>query len=194
MQRALRRAFFLDRDGVINALVAREGRLTSPRTDEEFRILPNVPEAIRQIRSAGFLVIVVTNQPEIKRGLVKKEPVDRFHRQIRSELAIDDIRVCYHDTDDRCLCRKPEPGLLIDSAQRWNIGLSQSFLVGDRRKDIEAGQRAGCTTMLVRASYNHDAAWHADFLVENLNHALEIAIYRPALEQLKTDPTRPPCP
>ena len=178
MQKPQRRAFFLDRDGVINAVVTREGQLTSPRTDEEFQILSNVPEAIRQMRSAGFLVIVVTNQPEIRRGLVARETVDRFHSQIRSELAIDDIRVCYHDTEDRCSCRKPEPGLLVASAKQWNIRLSQSFLVGDREKDIEAGRRAGCTTMLIRAPYNQAASSTRDFLVENLDHAVKIALQR----------------
>lgn len=175
MQKPLRRAFFLDRDGVINAVVTREGQLTSPRRDEEFHILPSVPEAIVQMRSAGFLVIVVTNQPEISRGLVQRETVNRFHSRMRSELAIDDIEVCYHDTEDRCSCRKPEPGLLVASAKRWNIGLSQSFLVGDREKDIEAGRRAGCTTMLIHAPYNQAAA-APDFLVESLDHALKIAL------------------
>ncbi|MCI0419668.1 MAG: HAD family hydrolase [Acidobacteria bacterium] len=176
MQKPPRRAFCLDRDGVINAVVTCEGRLTSPRTDEEFQILPRVSEAIRQMQSAGFLVIVVTNQPEISRGLVERETVDRFHSRIRSELAIDDIRVCYHDTEDRCSCRKPEPGLLVASAKQWNIRLGQSFLVGDREKDIEAGRRAGCTTMLIRAPYNQGPAATPDFLVESLDHAVKIAL------------------
>ena len=148
----MRRAIFLDRDGVLNAAVLRAGVSSPPINLSEFRILPGVADACAHLRQAGFLLIVVTNQPDVRRGSSSLESVEAINREIRSSLPVDDIRVCYHDDIDQCSCRKPKPGLLLEAAADWQIDLSASFMVGDRWKDIEAGNRAGCRTVLI-----HDA-------------------------------------
>lgn len=147
-------AVFLDRDGVLNRPVIKEGKSFPPASPGEFEILPGVQEACRQLKQAGFVLIVATNQPDVARGSQSLETVESMHQILRSQLPLDDIRTCYHDDQDRCGCRKPQPGLLLEAAGQWHINLHQSFMVGDRWKDIEAGRRAGCRTVFIDWNYN----------------------------------------
>ncbi len=143
------RAIFLDRDGVLNQAVLRAGISSPPANVGELRILPGVSDACAVLKGAGFLLIVVTNQPDVSRGSAAQETVEAINQELRANLPLDDIRACYHDDRDGCLCRKPNPGLLLQAAVDWKIDLGGSFMVGDRWKDIEAGKRAGCRTILV---------------------------------------------
>jgi D-glycero-D-manno-heptose 1,7-bisphosphate phosphatase len=149
----MRRAVFLDRDGVVNRALVREGKPYPPPTLADLRLLPGVREACRMLREAGFALIVVTNQPDIARGIAKAGEVGEMHSRLRRFLQLDDVRVCPHDDEMRCECRKPKPGLLLEAAQAWNIDLSASFLVGDRWRDVEAGHRAGCQAIFVDYGY-----------------------------------------
>src|SRR2546423_6051889 len=149
-----RRAVFLDRDGVLNRAFVRNGKPYPPSSLEELEILPGAPEACRELRDAGFLLIMVTNQPDVARGTQTREAVEAINQVLLDRLRLDDIKVCYHDSADGCSCRKPEPGMLLESARDWNVNLSQSVLVGDRWKDIEAGRRAGCKTVFVDCGYS----------------------------------------
>jgi len=149
----MRRAVFLDRDGVVNRALVREGKPYPPPTLSDLRLLPGVREACRMLREAGFALILVTNQPDIARGTANAGEVGEMHSRLRRFLQLDDIRVCPHDDDARCECRKPKPGLLFEAAQAWNIDLRSSFLVGDRWRDVEAGHRAGCQSIFVDYGY-----------------------------------------
>jgi D-glycero-D-manno-heptose 1,7-bisphosphate phosphatase len=152
----LRRAVFLDRDGVINRGVFKAGRPFAPFSLDEYEILPGVPEALAALRAAGFLLVVTTNQPDVARGLGLREQVEAIHAYIRRHLALDDIRVCYHDDRDRCACRKPHPGMIFAAAVEHEIQIAHSFMVGDRWRDIGSGKNAGCTTILVNAFPERD--------------------------------------
>lgn len=143
------RAIFLDRDGVLNQAVWRAGVSSPPADMDELHVLPDVLDACRLLKGAGFLLIVVTNQPDVARGVTPRETVEAINEQLRTNLPLDDLRVCYHDDRDQCSCRKPNAGLLLQAALDWKIELAASFMVGDRRKDIEAGRRAGCRTVLI---------------------------------------------
>jgi D-glycero-D-manno-heptose 1,7-bisphosphate phosphatase len=147
----LNRAVFLDRDGVLNSLVLRNGKATAPFLLDELQILPGVPEALAALRAAGFQLIVVTNQPDVALGQAEKAHVEAINALMRACLPIDDIRVCYHKEGDGCACRKPHPGMIYAAAVEREIELARSFLVGDRWRDIGAGKAAGCTTILVNA-------------------------------------------
>lgn len=147
------RAVFLDRDGVVNRAILREGKPYPPATLSDLRLLPGVREACRKLREAGFALILITNQPDISRGAVSAAQVDEINGKLRRFLQLDDVRVCPHDDKDRCACRKPRPGLLLEAARRWNIDLANSFVVGDRWRDVEAGQRAGCQSVFVDYGY-----------------------------------------
>jgi D-glycero-D-manno-heptose 1,7-bisphosphate phosphatase len=146
------KAVFLDRDGVINRAVVRDGKPHPPDSIEELEVLPGVPDALLKLRGAGFRLIVVTNQPDVARGTQTREVVEAMHVRLMSELPVDDVVTCYHDGDG-CDCRKPKPGALLDAAHRHGVELEQSFMVGDRWRDIEAGQRAGCRCLFVDHGY-----------------------------------------
>jgi D-glycero-D-manno-heptose 1,7-bisphosphate phosphatase len=154
----MRRAVFIDRDGVINRNVPRDGKACAPRTLRDFRLLPGVERAVEQLRQAGFLIVIVTNQPDIGNGDVAPETVEAMHARLRARLAPDAIEMCPHGQDAGCDCRKPKPDMLRRAAKRLDIALPSSFMVGDRGSDILAGRTAGCYTVLVRRSANNAAA------------------------------------
>jgi D-glycero-D-manno-heptose 1,7-bisphosphate phosphatase len=145
------RAVFLDRDGVLNRGVTRDGRPWAPFSLTELEILPGVPDALAALRAAGFQLVVVTNQPDVSRGFVTRTAVDVIHEYMRQQLPLDEIRVCFHDDQDGCACRKPKPGMIFAAAVEREIQLARSFMVGDRWRDIGAGRAAGCRTILVNA-------------------------------------------
>ena len=138
-----RRAVFLDRDGVINRAMVRDGRPFPPASLSELEIPGGVPEALERLSGAGYLLIVVTNQPDVARGTIPREAVESMNALLQATLPLTEIRVCYHDSGDGCACRKPGPGMILEAAREHDIDLPESFLVGDRWRDVEAGARAG---------------------------------------------------
>ncbi len=148
-----RRAIFLDRDGVLNRVLIRNGRPFPPLSLAEVEIPPDVPIALSRLRTAGFLLIVVTNQPDVARGIQRLKVVESINAALAQELPLDAFRVCYHDDSDNCECRKPAAGLLLATAREMRLDLTASFMIGDRWRDIEAGRRAGCTTILIDRGY-----------------------------------------
>jgi D-glycero-D-manno-heptose 1,7-bisphosphate phosphatase len=148
------RAVFLDRDGVINRAIVRDGKPYPPSTPDELELMPGVEGALRRLKSAGFLLIVVTNQPDVARGTATRVDVDRIHATLARTLPIDEFCVCFHDDSDHCTCRKPLPGMLLDSAVRWHIDLAKSYMIGDRWRDVAAGQAAGCDAVFIDHGYD----------------------------------------
>lgn len=153
----LRRAVFLDRDGVLNEAVVRNGKPYPPAGLPELVVCADAPAACSRLHDAGFLLVVVTNQPDIARGTTTRALVDSIHDVLKGRLPLDDVRVCAHDDADDCECRKPRPGMLLQAAREFGISLADSFLVGDRWRDIEAGRRAGCRPIFVDRGYNERA-------------------------------------
>lgn len=170
----MKRAVFLDRDGVINRAIVRDGLPYPPANLSELIILPGVTEALEELHAANYLLIVVTNQPDVARGITKKADVEEINAHLLSRLSLDHIKVCYHDSVDGCFCRKPLPGALIDSGKEFQIDLSKSFMVGDRWRDIEAGQSAGCKTFFINYRYAEKQPETPDFIVSSLMEAQKI--------------------
>jgi D-glycero-D-manno-heptose 1,7-bisphosphate phosphatase len=164
---------FLDRDGVLVESTARDGVPQSARSLAELRILPGVAGACERLREVGFVLIVVTNQPDVARGTLTVEAVGEMHHELQQRLPLDDIAVCFHDDGDGCDCRKPQPGLLLAAAERWRVDLATSFLVGDRWRDVEAAHRAGCRAIFVDRGYGENIASEPDATVRNLEEAAE---------------------
>lgn len=164
------RAVFFDRDGVIVRTILRKGfRLpTSPFRMDEFAIFPWVSTALEVIRGTGFLRILVTNQPDVKRGLVSYDEWRAMQDKVE-ELGFDDIFICPHLTKDNCECKKPKPGMLLRAAEKWDIDLTRSYMIGDTSADTLAAQAAGCISILVNYFYNLDVA--ADYVVDNIIEA-----------------------
>lgn len=166
------RAVFLDRDGVLNAAVVRSGKPHPPASAEDVVLLPGVVEACATLRSAGRVLICITNQPDIARGLQTREAVDAINGAIRRACALDDVRVCPHDDADGCGCRKPSPGLITDAARDWGISLAGSVVVGDRWRDVESGRRAGCRTVFIDHGYAERRPEAPDFVAGSLSQAV----------------------
>ena len=167
----MRKAVFLDRDGVINRALVREGKPYPPANLTELEILPGVEAALSALHSAGWMLVVVTNQPDVARGTALRANVEEINHYLQQQLPIDEFRTCYHDGIDGCQCRKPLPGSLLDSAKTHNIDLAASFMVGDRWRDMEAGTSAGCKTIFVDYGYDEKQPEHIDFNVQSLAEA-----------------------
>jgi D-glycero-D-manno-heptose 1,7-bisphosphate phosphatase len=168
---ALRRAVFLDRDGVLNKALVRAGKPYPPTSLAELEILPGVPDALERLRLREFLLIVVSNQPDVARGTVTRGTVEAINSALERVLPIDEFIICYHDDADGCSCRKPRPGMLRDAARKWSIDLSASFMVGDRWRDVEAGRSAGCKTVFIDHGYDERQPIQVDCQVKSLFEA-----------------------
>jgi D-glycero-D-manno-heptose 1,7-bisphosphate phosphatase len=179
-----RRAVFLDRDGVINRAVVRDGTPYPPERVEDLEVLPGVPEALMRLHTAGFRLIVVTNQPDVARGTQRRTVVDAMHDRLASTLPIDEFRVCGHDDRDACACRKPKAGLLTAAARDAGLSLPASFMVGDRWRDVEAGRRAGCTTIFIDWGYEERRPEQPDVIVQSLPDAVDWILSRSPSEGL----------
>ncbi len=161
-------AVFLDRDGVINRAMLREGKPYPPARLDEFELLPGSMKSLPLLAASGYVLIGITNQPDVARGTQSRSNVEAFNSLIQAQLPVSEIFVCYHDNSDNCPCRKPKPGLILQAMEKYGLDLSRSWMVGDRWKDIAAGQAAGLRTIFVdyhyRETYN---GLPADFTVED---------------------------
>lgn len=176
-----RKAVFLDRDGVLNAAIVKNGKPYPPASLEEVVIPEDVQAGLAALKSAGYLLIGATNQPDVARGTTAKSIVESINAKLMATLNLDEIRVCYHDDQDQCQCRKPLPGLLIEAAHQYNVDLTKSIMIGDRWKDIEAGKKAGCKTVWLDYRYQepflasvpdfiaHHFAEAAHWIINNFN-------------------------
>jgi len=172
------RAVFLDRDGVINRALERNGKPYPSTNLDEFEIFPEVPEACRRLKAAGFLLIVATNQPDVGRGALSRKAVEEIHAEMRRKLPIDRVEVCYHPGKglSDCNCRKPKPGMLLRAARELDIDLAQSWMVGDRWRDVDCGHAAGCRTIFIDRGYAEELKQPPDFRVKSLLEAAEVIV------------------
>jgi D-glycero-D-manno-heptose 1,7-bisphosphate phosphatase len=149
----LKRAVFFDRDGVLNVSPLRAGKPHPPSRIGELQMHEGASESVRLVIEAGFVPVIVTNQPDVARGIVTGETVDAINREVANRTGIAAVYTCCHDDADACACRKPGPGLLLRAASDLELDLSRSYLVGDRLKDVQAGRAAGCATIFIDLHY-----------------------------------------
>jgi len=174
LEKPLRRAVFLDRDGVLTNAVVRNGKPYPPAVPSEFHILPDTAESLARLKEQDFLLFVVTNQPDVARGKQTRDNVELMNRELREKLPLDDVFTCFHDDADACDCRKPRPGLMTRAAEQYGIDLSRSFLAGDRWRDIDAGASAGCRTILIDRGYSErEPAAAPNARVKSLSEAVD---------------------
>ncbi|MEM9138494.1 MAG: HAD-IIIA family hydrolase [Pseudomonadota bacterium] len=152
-----KRAVFLDRDGVLTIPVFRDGRSYAPRLLQDFRLYPAAKDAVKRLKKDGFLVVVVTNQPDVTTGILPERTLAEMHRRLKAALPVDGIEVSTATRDAPDRRRKPEPGMLEDAAGKWDIDLASSYMVGDRASDITCGMRAGCRTVFIDLGYTAEA-------------------------------------
>jgi len=173
-----RPAVFLDRDGVVVIPEFRDGRSFAPTCLENFQIYPAAAAGLQALRDAGYLLVVVTNQPDVGRGIIPNDVINAMHNRLRSVLPIDHIEVCPHISEDMCECRKPRCGMLRRVSGILDIILDQSFMIGDRKSDIEAGKAAGCRTIFIDHNYQSeqkptDANWTVKSIEQSVRCILD---------------------
>lgn len=175
----LKPAIFLDRDGVLNTSIIKDSKSYAPRRLEDFHIFPEAAQITRAFKEAGFLVIVVTNQPDVGNGFVEQAIVDSMHVILAKTLLLDGIKVCYHPQIAGCQCRKPKPGMLLEASTEFGIDLRKSYMIGDRIGDVLAGQAAGCRTIFIDYGYaetTKEQVKLADFVVGSLQEASSVIL------------------
>ena len=170
----MKKAVFLDRDGVINKAFIKEGLPTSPHSLDELKILPGVKESVLRLKKLNFVCLVVTNQPDVTRGKINKNTVIKMNNFLQKEIKLDDFFVCYHDDEDNCECRKPKPGLLLQASKKWDVNLKKSFIIGDRWRDIQAGEKVGCKTIFLEYNYIDIKPKNPNFITDTLLNATYI--------------------
>ncbi|MCE9610134.1 MAG: HAD family hydrolase [Chthoniobacter sp.] len=173
----MKRAVFLDRDGVINRPVVRDGKPFPPATVADFELLPEVVEACAELKGAGFLLVVATNQPDVGRGTQRRTEVEAMHALMCSALPLDRVEVCYDPGQGQASdFRKPAPGMLLRAARELDIDLAQSWMIGDRWRDIDCGTAAGCRTIFIDHGYAEPLRTAPDFRARSLHAAVPLII------------------
>jgi D-glycero-D-manno-heptose 1,7-bisphosphate phosphatase len=172
----MKKAVFLDRDGVVNKSILLNGKPTPPNTPQDVEILEGVVEAIETLKLHDYVPIVITNQPDVARGLITKDEVIAINAYIGRVTKIGHFYTCFHDDSDSCVCRKPQPGLIYQAAKDLAIDIKNSHLIGDRWRDIAAGQAAGCKTFFIDYSYDEKQPQLPYSTVLSLKDAVEIII------------------
>jgi D-glycero-D-manno-heptose 1,7-bisphosphate phosphatase len=178
----MKRAVFLDRDGVLTHSELRDGKAYAPKKMEDFIIFPEAENILNELKRLGFLLIVVTNQPDVGNGLVQQSVVETMHQKLRVVLPIDDVKTCYASQKENSPMRKPAPGMLLEAAEEWDIDLSESFMVGDRWSDVTAGKAAGCRTIFLNRGYQEQQPDRPNYVVQSLEEALEAILEKEYLE------------
>jgi D-glycero-D-manno-heptose 1,7-bisphosphate phosphatase len=176
MVKVLKPAVFLDRDGVLSVPEFREGRSFAPRRVEDFKLYDHSISSLQRLKAADFLLIVVTNQPDVGNGLVGREIVEEMHRMMIQTLPLDAVEVCYHSNNDGCSCRKPMAGMLLRAGERLGVDFNNSFMIGDRGSDILAGKKAGCRTIFIDLGYSKEDPCAPDFFASDLWQATDIVV------------------
>lgn len=166
------RAFFLDRDGVINKSLLKKGKPLAPREFKQFKIIKNVDKSLIFLKKQGFKNIIITNQPDIKKGLIKNSTSKRINKEIKKKLQIDDIFICKHTDEDNCNCRKPKTGLIKKAKKKWNIDLKKSYLIGDRWRDIFLANKLKINCFYIDKNYKERKPKKYNYKVKNLYAAI----------------------
>jgi D-glycero-D-manno-heptose 1,7-bisphosphate phosphatase len=167
----MKRAVFIERDGILNKVRNGPKQQITPIGLEDFQVVTSISEGLKKLKAVGYVLIATTNQPGLSRGYQSRRELDRMHDLLRKSLPLDDIMVCPHDEADHCPCRKPRPGLLIEAAFKWHLSLEQSFVVSDKWQDAEAARSSGCTSVILKSPWNGEV--HRDFLLNDFGTAVD---------------------
>ncbi len=166
------KAIFLDRDGVINRTIIKNHKPYPPKTINKFKVYNDV-KLLNNLKKKYYLIII-TNQPDVKNKIIKKELVKKFHKKILNKLLVDKIYVCYHNDQDKCSCRKPGIKFFLDAKKKFNLSLKKSYFIGDRWRDMLAGNKAKCINIFLDRNYfeNFKYKFKYHYKCKNLKQAI----------------------
>lgn len=171
----MRRAIFFDRDGVINNAVLRKGRPYSPIDWSEFSWVSGIQYVSQKLKEAGFLLFCITNQPDVGRRLQDHSMIEAFHQYILENLPLEKIYACYDCNDENPL-RKPKPGMILELCKQYELDLEDCWVVGDRWKDVDAGNAAGCRTIFLDYGYDEALKSTPDYIISDLHELISLII------------------
>ena len=169
----MNKAIFLDRDGVISKSFLIGGKSFAPRKFKDFKIFSSSAKLVKRLKLAGYMVFVVTNQPDVGKKLISKNTLKKMHNKIIKEMEVDQIYSCVHSQNAGCYCRKPKPGMILKAAKKYNIDLKRSFMVGDRASDIKAGLKAKCRSIFLDKKYKEQKPKAQEATFSNLAEATQ---------------------
>ena len=172
-----KRAIFFDRDGTLIHAVHRPEfpkKITAPFSFNELRFISLGSAVLKRVKELGYLRIMITNQPDVAYGYMPEDEWERIQQCVTETLALDDVFMCRHRSEDKCPMKKPSSLMLVAAADKWGIDLSSSYMIGDTEKDIRAGKAAGCKTILVQRFYNTEFEKEADIVIPSLRHVLDV--------------------
>jgi D-glycero-D-manno-heptose 1,7-bisphosphate phosphatase len=172
----MNKSVFFDRDGIINKALVKNNKPYSPLTVKEFKFTDYIKLGCEALERAGFFLFIVTNQPEISRGNLQQNELNLINLLIYQTLPVKEILVCPHSHEDLCSCRKPSAKMISDAANSYNIDLKNSWLIGDRWKDIDCGFKAGCKTIFVDYNYDEILKEKPNFIVSSVSSAINIIL------------------
>jgi D-glycero-D-manno-heptose 1,7-bisphosphate phosphatase len=162
---------FIERDGVLNKVRLERQHQMSPLTSAEFKVNQEAAPLLKKLKAVGLVIIATTNQPGLSDGRLSRRELDRMHEVLRCALPLDDIIVCPHSETDRCSCRKPKPGLLIEAKFKWHLDMDRSFAISDKWQDAEAARAAGCNSVMIKSPWVGSV--HHDFLLPDFAAAVD---------------------
>ena len=171
-----KQAVFFDRDGVITVSIDLNGKGYAPRNLDDFKFYEDASESLLKTHAAGFINVVVSNQPDVSNGLLSEGVLESMNDRMLRELAIDEVNNCPHNSDNNCICRKPKPGMIQSAAERLDIDLSNSWMIGDRDGDIAAGSSAGLRTIFIDRNWLEESGSLAEFKFASLTEAVELIL------------------
>jgi len=167
----MKRAVFLDRDGVLSKTYIKNGKSFAARKLKDFKLFCDSKESVKKLKLAGFIVIVVTNQPDVGKKIISRTVLKKMHEKLKKKTNVDAIYTCTHTKNKKCYCRKPKPGMILNAAKRHNIDLKNSFMVGDRLIDIVAGRKAKCRSIFLNKKYFEKKPKSQEATFNNLKQA-----------------------
>ena len=167
------KAIFFDRDGVLNAIKRINNKPFPPDNVDELELFPDVRDKLKFLKKLGFYLFLVTNQPDYKRGKQLKKNIVKINSLVKSFYQLDDTFTCWHAYDGQCECRKPKPGMIINASLKYKIYTSKSFMIGDRWKDIEAGNKAGCRSIFLDYNYDEKKPDKYDYSTNSIQDSID---------------------
>jgi len=169
------KAFFFDRDGVLIKGIIKNKKLFAVKKFNQFRFLPGAKKFLKKYKK-DFKIIVITNQPDISRGKINLKTIKKMNDKMLNTNLIDDIFICPHLKKHNCNCRKPKIGLIKKAKKKYNINLKKSYLVGDRKSDIDAGANSGMKTIFINRDYKETRPNNQNYTVKTLKNALKLKL------------------
>ena len=169
----IKKAIFFDRDGtLIKTFVSKNNNPIAIKKLKDFRLIKHTKLVIKKL-SKKYLIIVITNQPDVSRGKNKKINVININNKLKKVFNINKIYTCYSH-DDKNYMRKPNPGMIFSAKKKFKLNLKKCFVIGDRGKDIKCGKKAGCKTVLLKKKYNDSKFSNPDFVIKDFKELLNI--------------------